>query len=290
MPISKLGTKKNIYLECKDHSVTGEYFKLYYDEYYDMLVTSPQPGEDSIGNYYESKDYISHTDANISFVEKWYQRVKRITLKHKLRIVNSFGKKNTRLLDVGCGTGDFLKICAMAGWEVRGVEPNDNARKIAQQKLSENSNASVESTLPESELTFDIITLWHALEHVSDLELYLKFLQKYLSPNGRLLIAVPNYKSFDARHYKSFWAAFDVPRHFWHFSKSSISKLFSEKGLSIEKTKPMLFDSFYVSLLSEKIKTGKSNFIKAMWIGLLSNLLAIKTKEYSSLLYILKHS
>ena len=133
-----------------------------------------------------------------------------------------------------------------------------------------------------------MITLWHVLEHLPKLKNHIAVFESLLKPNGRLIIAVPNYKSYDAKYYKNYWAAFDVPRHLWHFSQNAISKLMSQNGMSVLKTKPMIFDAFYVSLLSEKYKNGSMNLIKAFWIGLRSNLKAKRSGEFSSLIYIIK--
>ena len=206
-----------------------------------------------------------------------------------MKLINSFEHSSKNLLDVGCGTGDFLNTCNVAGWNVVGVEPNKKAQQLATDKLK--SNSKIVSDLFEiKNEQFDVITLWHVLEHVSNLEVYISKLKQLLKPNGTLIIAVPNYKSFDADHYKEFWAAFDAPRHLWHFSKKSISVLFSKENLKVEKILPMKFDSFYVSLLSEKYKTSKMNYLKAFYVGALSNLKAIITKEHSSLIYVLKNN
>ena len=167
-----------------------------------------------------------------------------------------------------------------------GVEPNSKAKKIAEDK----SELHLKNSIEEINAQYDVITMWHVLEHVPNLLEYIAKLKLLLKENGVLIVAVPNHKSYDATYYKEWWAAYDVPRHLWHFSKKSISVLFGKAEMKIEKIVPMYFDSFYVSLLSEKYKTGSSNFIKAFFIGLLSNLKAISTKEYSSLIYIIKNS
>ena len=269
------------YLKTKDHSVSKENFELHLDEDLDMLVTQPQP--ENLNPYYDSAAYISHTDASESFVDKIYQGVKRINLKSKLKIVqkHSNGKK---LLDVGAGTGDFLVVAKESGWSVHGVEPNSKANAKASEKGLE-----LKSTLEDfANQKFNVITLWHVLEHIPNLTDQITRLSNLLAEDGTLIIAVPNFKSFDALHYKNFWAAFDVPRHLWHFSKTAISKLFQKQNMQLQKTYPMVFDAFYVSLLSEKYKTGKQNFFSAFCIGLRSNLKAWRTKEYSSLIYVLK--
>ena len=201
-------------------------------------------------------------------------------------MINSFQSETKTVLDVGCGTGDFLLICKTNGWSVVGVEPNSKAKKLTKDKLQ--TDVIFENINEIKSNQFDVITLWHVLEHVPDLDEYILKLKLLLKPNGILVIAVPNYKSFDARYYKNFWAAFDVPRHLWHFSQKSIQLLFSKFNFKLEKVLPMYFDSFYVSLLSEKYKSGSSNFIKAFFVGLYSNLKAISNNEYSSLIYILK--
>ena len=151
------------------------------------------------------------------------------------------------------------------------------------------SEEIIENLLQNNETEeYDVITMWHVLEHVENLQEYIQQLKDLLKENGTLLIAVPNYKSYDANYYKEFWAAYDVPRHLWHFSQASISKLFSVENISVVKTLPMKFDSYYVSLLSEKYKNGKMNPIKAFLVGFTSNRKSKQTKEYSSLIYVLK--
>lgn len=281
---------KNTKITCQDYTVSNQKFELVYNTKFDMLETFPQPKIKDLGNYYESEDYISHTDSKKSVVDKLYQIVKGYTLNKKLKLINSFKTDQKNLLDVGCGTGDFLLNCKTNGWKVEGVEPNNNAKNLAKTKLAINQYSIVYTDLSEiNSKQFDVITLWHVLEHVPNLSAYISNLKLLLKPSGVLVIAVPNYKSYDANYYKQFWAAFDVPRHLWHFSKKSIQLLFSEQKMNVVKILPMKFDSFYVSLLSEKYKRGKTNFLKAFSIGLLSNLKAIRNKEYSSLIYILKN-
>lgn len=279
----------NKYLKVKDYSVSGEEFELIENSEYGFLETTPQPTSDKLPGYYQSEDYISHTDSKRNAFEKVYHLVRSISLKKKLKLINSFSSETKQLLDVGCGTGDFLQTAQQNGWLVSGIEPNKEARGIANSK----TNKSVFNTeqLQKFELKqFDVITLWHVLEHLPSLEDHIKTFKGLLKDNGTLLIAVPNYKSFDAKHYKEFWAAFDVPRHLWHFNQDSISKLVSKQSMGVVKTKPMLFDAFYVSMLSEKYKTGKMNPVKGFWYGLRSNLEYLSSKEASSLIYIIKNS
>lgn len=275
----------NVYIKVQDHSVSNENFELLLDSDLQLLKTHPQPAIENLGSYYESEDYISHTDAKRSLFEKIYHIVKSYSLKKKVGLINSYHKEKGNLLDIGAGTGDFLVTAKVAGWQTTGIEPNENAKNLAISKgiSFENYIESIENQ------QFDVITMWHVMEHVPDVEYQIKQLKRLLKPNGTLIIAVPNYKSFDAQHYGKFWAAYDVPRHLWHFSKISIEKLVSRENMKLEKILPMIFDSFYVSLLSEKYKTGKMNFFSAFWIGLRSNLKANTSKEYSSHIYVIKN-
>lgn len=276
---------KKHFLTVKDHSVSKEIFELYYDESLDMLVTHPQPGLAVLGRYYESEDYISHTDGKRSLFEKAYHFVKNIALKNKLNLINSLQPAKGRILDIGAGTGDFLNVAKQNGWETIGVEPSDKAKAIALKK----EVPFVEETASLESHSFDVITMWHVLEHVPDLDSQIKELKRLLKPNGSLIVAVPNFKSFDAKYYGAYWAAYDVPIHFWHFSKKAIQSLFQKENIQLVKVLPMKFDSFYVSLLSEKYKSGKMNFIKASFIGLWSNWKAKANFEYSSHIYVLKN-
>ena len=270
------------YLKTKDYFNTQEEFELLLDEELDMLITHPTP--DNLSTYYKSENYISHNDSSKSPIDKIYRLVKKYSLRKKVKLISSLSKNEKTLLDVGAGTGDFLIESLKNDWKIKGVEPNSLARKKALDK-----GITLHSSLDEiKELQFQVITLWHVLEHLPDLEKQITKLKSLLKPNGYLIIAVPNYKSYDALKYGSHWAAYDVPRHLWHFSKGSISTLFSKQGFILKKSIPMLFDSFYVSLLSEKYKTGSSNFIKAFINGSLSNLKARSSGQYSSLIYVLK--
>lgn len=270
------------FLNCKDYTVSGEEYQVMINAAFDMLVTNPVP--ENLEDYYKSENYISHTDSKKRLIDKVYQGVKNITLKRKLKLINSFKITSKNILDVGAGTGDFLKVCKDNAWNVSGIEPSLEARNIAQKK-----GVILKENLSEfKNIKFDVITLWHVLEHVENLSEYLSILHSLLFDEGKLIIAVPNFKSDDAKFYKEHWAALDVPRHLWHFSQTSISKLFAEVNMVVEKTIPMKFDAYYVALLSEKYKSGKMNPIKAFYRGLLSNLRAKRTKEYSSLIYVLK--
>jgi 2-polyprenyl-3-methyl-5-hydroxy-6-metoxy-1,4-benzoquinol methylase len=273
------------FITVKDFSVTGESFSLLLNEEYQLLKTHPQPALDRLGVYYEFEDYISHTDGKRTFFEKMYHLVKRSAIKNKVRLITSHHPLKGKLLDIGAGTGDFLLEAKNQNWQIVGVEPNEKAKAIAEGKGVDFA-PSLEKLESNS---FDVITLWHVLEHVPDVVHQAAELKRLLKPSGTLIIAVPNFKSFDANYYKENWAAFDVPRHLWHFSKTAIERLFDHQNMNLAAIKPMWFDSFYVSLLSEKHKTGKMNFIKGFAIGCISNLVGLFKKEFSSHIYILKN-
>lgn len=271
-----------IYLETTDHLVSKEKFRLEYSTETDMLVTQPIP--ENLSNYYESNNYISHKDEAKTLLEKVYQTVKKIALKRKLALINKYANTSKTILDIGCGTGEFLITAKKNKWNTVGVEINDEARNKSSKK-----NITTYKLIEEVKSSqFNIITLWHVLEHLKDLNGTITKISSLLDTDGTLIIAVPNYKSYDANYYKEYWAAYDTPRHLWHFSQKSISTIFENHNLKVVRTLPMYFDSYYVSLLSEKYKTGKSNYLKAFYRGMLSNLKAKRTGEYSSLIYVLK--
>lgn len=273
------------FITVKDFSVSGESFSLLLNEEYQILKTHPQPTLDKLGSYYEFEDYISHTDGKRTLFEKMYHFIKRKAIRDKVKLINSYQPLKGRILDIGAGTGDFLLECKNQNWDILGIEPNDKAKGIALGK-----GVKFGDTIEKLESnSFDVITMWHVLEHVPDVEHQVAELKRLLKPSGTIIIAVPNFKSYDANYYKEFWAAYDVPRHLWHFSKTAIEKLFDKQNMNLEDVKPMWFDSFYVSLLSEKYKSGKMNFISGFFIGLISNVSGFFKNEFSSHIYVLKN-
>jgi len=272
------------YINVKDHSVSGEEFELLLDADLELLKTYPQPSPANLGRYYESDDYISHTDGKRSLFEKLYHTVKQKALRDKTKLIQEFQPQKGKLLDIGAGTGDFLAVAKASGWDIVGIEPNEKAKQIAESK-GVVFMGGLEAIADES---YDVITMWHVLEHVPDVDAQISELKRIIKPDGVIIIAVPNYKSYDAQYYGKFWAAYDVPRHLWHFSKTAIEKLFARQGIKLIKVLPMKFDSFYVSLLSEKYKNGKMNFVKGFFTGWKSNRKASRNMEYSSHIYVLK--
>jgi len=270
------------FLTIKDHSISKEEFVIKQCSSCGFKITTPRPTEEDLPSYYKSEDYISHSDTNKGIINFLYQKVKNLTLKQKEKLISGFNTSKT-ILDIGCGTGDFLKYTSANNWVVTGLEPDFGARNLALKKLP-GKIYPIENLFELPPDSFGIITMWHVLEHVSELNKYMEQLNLLLEKNGRLIIALPNPDSADAKHYKENWAAYDVPRHLYHFSKKNISDLASKHDFNLEFIKPMVFDSFYVSMLSEKYKNG--NIFSAASNGLVSNLKGRKNKNYSSLIYI----
>jgi 2-polyprenyl-3-methyl-5-hydroxy-6-metoxy-1,4-benzoquinol methylase len=275
------------FLKVQDFTVSQEKFSIQECKNCGFKFTNPRPESSQIGEYYKAESYISHTNTSKGFISKLYHSVRKYTLKGKLNLINSLIPQKGKLLDVGCGTGMFLNICRENGWKVNGIEPDSGARQIAEEINKATIKTEILSSFQND--TFDIITMWHVLEHVHLLNETVDWLKERLSEKGYLIIAVPNHESKDAEIYQENWAAYDVPRHLYHFSQESIKQLFEQKGFSLKETLPMKFDSFYVSMLSTKYQSGNINYVKAFMNGLKSNLSAGNNQgNYSSLIYIFK--
>ncbi len=274
-------------LSAKDYTVSGEQFEIWECGDCTQRFTQNIPEADNIGRYYQSENYISHTDTKQGFVNNLYHKVRKRTLQQKKQLIETNTKKTPgNILDVGAGTGAFLNTMKKAGWNSTGIEPDNTAREKALELYNLNLKEAKELFLLPAE-SFDAITLWHVLEHVHELHNYVQQLKDLLKTGGKLFIAVPNYTSADAKMYGEFWAAYDVPRHLYHFSPKAMETLLNAHGLQLETMKPMWYDSVYVSMLSEKYKTGKSNPAKAFVNGMLSNFETLSNKKKcSSLIYI----
>lgn len=281
-------TALKTYNNAIDYTVSRETFTIVKCLACNLHFTNPRPASKTIGKYYESEDYISHSNTTTGIVNKIYHLAKKIAINNKIKLIESLNLKNRNLLDIGCGTGSFLGEISKNKWIVTGIEPNEAARKIA----ISNFNLKV---VPETEIntfrsdSFSVITLWHVLEHVHELRTKITEINNLLIPGGYAIIAVPNYTSWDAQHYKEYWAAFDVPRHLYHFSPEVIKDLFEKNGFTHYKSLPMKMDSFYVSMLSEKYKKSTFGIFKSLINGFRSNINAKNDAEkYSSVIYIFK--
>jgi 2-polyprenyl-3-methyl-5-hydroxy-6-metoxy-1,4-benzoquinol methylase len=275
------------FLNGKDFFLTGQPFTVVECTACGFRFTNPRPDEGEIRPYYESPDYIAHKADKGTLIEAIYKVVRKFALRNKYRIVKSSSSGN-KILDIGCGTGEFLHFCKQKGLITTGIEPNLQARNFATGQYGLNVyDETYLKKIPSA--SFDIITLWHVLEHVHQLKEYLQQILFLLKRDGTLIIALPNSESWDAKTYEQFWAAYDLPRHLYHFTPETLKMLVEKTGFSLSETAPLKIDSFYISLLSEKYKTGSQNFMGALINGLRSNHFAKRHKNnYSSLIYICK--
>ena len=275
------------FLQSNDFFLTKEEYTIVICNSCGMKFVNPRPEASEIGKYYESPDYISHDAGKKDSLNFLYRQARNFSIKKKYKLVeeHSRGKK---LLDIGCGTGEFIFFCKNNGFEVTGIEPGENPRFFAQSKYKlDVYEETYLNNLFQPE--FDVITLWHVLEHVHLLHERMNKIEEIMKPNGTLIIAIPNSDSWDARYYGKFWAAYDLPRHLYHFSRETMQVLAKNHALKITGIIPMKLDAFYISLLSEKYAKGKQNYFRAVINGLRSNNFARKNeKNYSSLIFILK--
>ncbi|MCB0842264.1 MAG: class I SAM-dependent methyltransferase [Bacteroidetes bacterium] len=276
-------------LSPKDYTVSNEVFEVWHCNHCQVRFTQNIPGESEIGKYYQSEEYISHSNTSKGIVNRLYQIVREYTLTQKRKLVERLSeKKSGSILDIGCGTGEFLGTMKSAGWKTLGLEPSEDAQEQARKNFQLDVYDN-EHLFELSDNSFDVITMWHVLEHVHKLHEYLDKINSLLTSDGLLIIAVPNYQSLDADVYQKEWAAYDVPRHLYHFSPPAMEMLLKQHNLKLEKLKRMPFDAFYVSLLSEKYKYGKLRLISAFFTGFRSWLQNLSRLERgSSVLYVIR--
>jgi len=268
----------------KDNSISQEVFHLSKCNQCGFLFTNPQPTPDSLWKYYESEDYVSHSKTTKGFINFWYRQVQQLNLSLKFNAIKSHAPRGT-WLDYGAGAGDYVKYIRSRDIAIEGFEPSEAARKTAQDNgviLKETSHLS---ETPDNSVA--CISLWHVLEHIPNFTEVIQDLGKLVKQDGILVIAVPNYLSLDGQKYAENWAAYDVPRHLWHFTEKNIKSLANQINFSHVDTSGMIFDSYYVSLLSEKYQNGSK--LSGILNGFKSNLSARKkSTPFSSQIYILK--
>lgn len=278
--------KTQIHLWVKDLFLTNEAFEIHECLKCGLLFTEPRPKPEEIGKYYQSEEYYSHQENKKGFVPRIYEAVKSVNLKTKYKMATK-GLEPGRMLEIGCGAGDFLHTMEKHGWTCTGIEPSESAKEIATKKVKATLLYPQEIGQLEDE-SFDLITMWHVLEHVDNLKEEIKQLQRLLKKGGRLVLALPNFKSADAQYYKEYWAAYDVPRHLNHFCRESINNIFKTTDFKRIKTDKLVWDAYYISFMSEKYMNHSLPLLKGAWKGLRSNCKARKNGEWSSLVYILE--
>ncbi len=272
-------------LKAKDYTVSNEMFHIVTCDSCQLIYTNPRPAANEAGPYYRASAYISHSDTNEGIVNKLYHAVRKFTLQSKTNWIESEKKGAKELLDIGCGNGHFLAAAKDKGWNITGLELDQETAARAAKLTGLPIAPSLKEIEPEKQ--FQVITLWHVLEHVYEIDAYFEFFKNRLAPNGKLLLALPNAASFDANYFKEHWAAYDVPRHIYHFTPATISALAAKYGFTLKRSRGLIFDSFYISLLSNEYNSGNKRLLHSFFIGLISNLSAMLGKSnYSSNLYI----
>lgn len=276
--------KAQINLWLKDEFLSKEDFHICECLNCGLSYTMPRPNKEKIGEYYKSEEYYSHQENKKGFIPRLYESVKKVNMKHKYNLATQ-GLNVGKMLDIGCGVGDFLHTAEAHGWKCTGVEPSEDAKAIAKTKTKADIiNSEDMENIPDA--SFDLITMWHVLEHVDDLKWQIEQLHRLTKTKGRIVIAVPNYKSYDAQYYKELWAAYDVPRHLSHFNKNVLTKIFKSKNLELVRTDKLIWDAYYISYMSEQYKQHKFPLLKGTFRGCISNCKARHTKEWSSMVYI----
>jgi len=278
--------KFSLFLDTKDYFLTHEAFSIQKCDVCGFKFTNPRPDENEAGRYYQSEEYISHGAKRVNFISQIYKLARMFSIRGKYKIVCEHSQRG-KILDIGCGTGEFLNYCKSKGFDVSGVEPNGKASVYAQTV----NGIPVKNKLTEyntGQHSFDCITMWHVLEHVHDLNETLEMVNNLLSARGVFIVAVPNSNSWDAQKYGKFWAAYDVPRHLYHFNDTTLYQLLLNHGFEIRKRIPQKLDAYYVSMLSEKYSAGRNRYFKALIMGFWSNVQALRQgRGHSSQIFVL---
>ena len=274
-------------LVVEDKSVSKESFAIQQCEACTFQFTNPRPDAAHIGRYYESDEYVSHNSGAGGVINQAYKVARFFTMRRKVALLNKRASKG-RLFDYGCGTGHFLAAAKADGWQVAGWEPNARARAEATERVGQ--PIGTENLVQFQPASFDAVTLWHVLEHVHELNDTLQQLIRLLKPDGTLIIAVPNVDSLDAQHYRQDWAAYDVPRHLYHFSPKTMTQLLKKHKMQVVEVLPMPLDAYYVSMLSEKHRAERGGgMLTVLKAGYKSNQYAAQHEgQYSSLIYVVR--
>lgn len=276
------------YLRVRDHSISGEYFPIWRCADCTFTFTQDAPGPEEIGPYYKSENYISHSDNKEGLVNRLYHRARTYMLERKFDLVDRLAKGKV-LLDVGTGTGYFPHHMQTRGYRVTGVEIDADARAYGSEKFGLDVHPPTYLREGATPGHYDVITLWHVLEHLYTPREDLRRFHELLKPDGVLVIAVPNLESADAAAFGADWAAYDVPRHLWHFSPATLGKLAAQAGFEVTETHQMPLDPFYVSIMSSRYRSGGGGLLTGGVRGLQSFLTGWRdARRGSSVIYVLR--
>lgn len=272
----------------RDHGISQEDFRIVECSDCKFRFTQNPPDESVIGPYYETSKYISHSADSTTLINRVYYAVRDNMLAQKYKLIRQY-TDGKNFIDIGCGLGYFLNYIKQKNNTVFGIEKSESTAAIVRDKF----NITVES--PEFflenkiEKKYDVVSMWHVLEHLYNPKNYISSIQKIIHDQSIIIIALPNHQSWDGRHYKEYWAGYDVPRHLWHFDASSINTLMSDLGFRCINMHRLPYDAFYVSLLSERYRGNFLSTIRAMFAGVISSIKSwMDVKQTSSIIYIYK--
>ncbi|HQV01758.1 MAG TPA: class I SAM-dependent methyltransferase, partial [Bacteroidia bacterium] len=260
------------FITCTDYTVSQKDFQIVTCNECSFKFTNPKPTNEDLGSYYKSNDYISHTNSDKGWFNKLYKTVRNYTIDKKVKALSKYNAPSKTLLDIGCGTGEFLNAAKIKQWHVTGLEPGVDARNLAIKNYGLHV-FDIDHLAKLKPQSFDVITMWHVLEHIPNLHETIKQLKQILAPNGTLIVAVPNSNAIEAKNFGRFWAAYDVPRHLNHFSAKNVINLLKINNLDVCSTKPMIFDPFYIAMLSAKYQNKSPFFglVLGIYHGLRTN-------------------
>lgn len=245
-----------------------------------MKRTIDAPALKDIGTYYAHESYVSHTGVRV-----WPLRVLR-TLRLWLRahMISSFFQRKGSLLDIGCGVGDFAALIQKQGWNVLCIEPDESTRQKAQKQYKlDVRDVSALAHLPEA--TFDVITLWHVLEHMYDPLQTGATVKRLLNSEGVCIVAVPNAEAYSAEHYGCNWVAYDVPRHVSHFRSRDIHTWAERSGLEVIRQSSVPLDEFFCCLKSGALR-GDWLFVRVLRAIQCFCIAAFQPKRASTMLFV----
>ena len=277
------------YADCIDFTVSKESFILLRCPQCGVVFTSNPPKESETIRYDTLDLKLKLGDSPRGLTDKLYYYVRHRMLRKKASIVESQSyRTGGTLLNYGAKTGYFSHYMERRGWKVTSIEKYHEERQFSLETFHHRMYdvSEMDRLTPE---TFDVITLWHVFEHCYNPNGLLNRFYRLLRPGGILLIACPNICSTDAMHYGANWAAYNVPRHLWHFNPTSLSNLLNKHGFTLMHRQKLSYDCFYISVLSEKNKNSKMPFLRGMWFGMRCWFISLaRLDKSSSLVYVFR--